>query len=121
LTEPQLAGLRVLLIEDEPLLALEVVQCLERRGSEIVGPINRVADALSEAEGEIDVAVLDVDLNGDPVWPVVEVLRERRVPFIFVTGFRRPDHIPAISWVSKPVQCPTLVAALTAVLRAEGK
>lgn len=111
-----LSGRRVLLVEDEPLLALEVAMHLERAGCEVVGPLTRVPDALSAANtGEIDMAVLDVDLNGEQVWPVADVLAKRRVPFLFVTGFRRPAHIPPTSWVGKPVQYETLVAGLIAV------
>lgn len=111
-----LSGRRVLLVEDEPLLALEVATHLERAGCEVVGPLTRVSDALSVADtGKIDMAVLDVDLNGEQVWPVADVLTKRKVPFVFVTSFRRPAHIPPTHWVGKPVQYETLVAGLIAV------
>jgi DNA-binding response OmpR family regulator len=82
-------GLRVLIAEDEYLLADDLRRELEAAGARVLGPVPSVAMALDllQAPDAPDVAVLDVNLGGEHVYPVAEALRARGVPFVFVTGY----------------------------------
>ena len=98
-----LRGTRVLVVEDEMLVAMMIEDMLEKFGCTVVGPASRVAAALVLIEAEdIDGAVLDVNLGGERVFPVAEMLRSRGIPFVFATGYNvdglQPDFAdsPAI-------------------------
>jgi CheY-like chemotaxis protein len=81
-------GLRVLLVEDEIMIALLLEDMLAELGHTIAGPVARLDAALAMARSEaFDVAFLDVNLDGQEVYPVAEVLAARGTPFIFVTGY----------------------------------
>lgn len=84
-----LHGRRILVVEDEYLLADDLRQTLESLGIEVVGPVATVAQALEllESEEAPDGAMLDVNLQGDAVFPVLDLLRERAVPFVLTTGY----------------------------------
>ena len=84
-----LHGRRILVVEDEYLLADDLRQTLESLGIEVVGPVATVAQALEllESEQAPDGAMLDVNLQGDAVFPVLDLLRERAVPFVLTTGY----------------------------------
>lgn len=81
---------RVLLVEDEYMIALDLARSLEALGAEIVGPAGSVREALAlvASEGErLDGAVLDINLRGERVYPVADALLARHVPFVFATGY----------------------------------
>lgn len=82
-----IAGLKVLIVEDSLLLALELEAGLEDAGVEVVGCAAELSEALSMVEMDFDVAVLDADLNGQSVAPVAEILRTMGRPFVFATGY----------------------------------
>ena len=85
----RLLGKRVLVVEDEAMLAMDLGFALEDEGAEVVGPSGTVSEALTllDAElAEIDAAILDVDLHGLDVFPVARRLHEAGVPFLFHTG-----------------------------------
>jgi two-component sensor histidine kinase len=82
-----IAGLKVLIVEDSLLLAMELEAGLEDSGVEVVGCAAELAEALSMLELSFDAAVLDADLNGQSVAPVAEVLRREGRPFVFATGY----------------------------------
>lgn len=88
-TPPPLDGLRILVVEDEYLLAADVARLLEQDGAEVVGPFPTVGQALSHLAKEDmpDFALLDVNLRGELVFPVAELLLSQEVPFLFVTGY----------------------------------
>ena len=78
---------RVLVVEDEYLIAMEMAHCLRAEGAEIVGPVANAKQALALIEaGPLDAAVLDVNLRGEAVYEVADRLCERRVPYLFATG-----------------------------------
>jgi CheY-like chemotaxis protein len=81
--------LRVLIVEDEGLVAMMLEDFLEDLGCQLAASLASVGDALAwiEAGGEADAALLDVNLNGEPVFPVAERLAARGVPFAFTTGY----------------------------------
>lgn len=82
-----IAGLKVLIVEDSLLLAMELEAGLEDSGVEVVGCAAELGEALSMLELGFDAAVLDADLNGQSVAPVAEVLRKEGRPFVFATGY----------------------------------
>jgi CheY-like chemotaxis protein len=83
-------GLRVLLVEDEIMVALLLEDMLAELGHSVIGPVARLGKALKTARSEaFDVAFLDVNLDGQEVYPVAEVLAARGTPFVFVTGYDR--------------------------------
>jgi CheY-like chemotaxis protein len=85
-------GSRVLIVEDEYVLARDLAHYFTELGAQVLGPASNV----EAAEGKVDhadAAVLDVDLNGRTVFPLADALASRNVPFVFFTG--RGDMIPA--------------------------
>ncbi|MBO9710906.1 MAG: PAS domain-containing protein [Caulobacter sp.] len=82
-----IAGLKVLIVEDSLLLAMELEAGLEDSGVEVVGCAAELSEALQMLELPFDAAVLDADLNGQSVAPVAEVLRKEGRPFVFATGY----------------------------------
>ena len=84
----ELEGIRVLVVEDEFLVATLIEDMLESAGCVVSGPLPRIADALNAVDHEsYDAAILDVNLAGDRVDPVADALAQRNVPFMFVTGY----------------------------------
>ena len=80
-------GLRVLLVEDVPLVAMNIEAMLDALGCVVVAIAERVDEALRAVEREaLDAAVLDVSLDGVPSFPVADALAARGVPFVFATG-----------------------------------
>ncbi|HEX2117347.1 MAG TPA: response regulator [Alphaproteobacteria bacterium] len=88
MSEASLTGLRILLVEDEAMVAMIIEDTLRDLGCEVVGPIASIERAREAAISErVDGAFLDVNLRGELVYPVAEVLAARNVPFAFVTGY----------------------------------
>ncbi len=117
-----LAGRRVMIVEDELLVAMLLEEALVEHGCEIVGPFSTVETALLAARGvAADVAVLDVNLRGKRVYPVAELLEARGIPFLLMSGYGRegvpPEHAHWIA-CSKPFLPGDLVAALLGLLPA---
>jgi CheY-like chemotaxis protein len=82
------SGHRVLLVEDEMMVALLLEGELTALGHEVIGPVGRVQQALAIAQHDsLDVALLDVNVNGAEVYPVADALAARGIPYIFVTGY----------------------------------
>ena len=82
------ARLRILIVEDEMLVAMNVEDMLLDLGHEVAGIASRLAPALALAkEAEIDAAILDVNLAGEQSFPVAELLDGRGIPFLFATGY----------------------------------
>jgi two-component sensor histidine kinase/DNA-binding response OmpR family regulator len=83
-----LSGNRILVVEDESLVAMMMEHTLVESGFRVVGPIHRLADAVVAAtEREVDAALLDVNLGGELVYPLADLLAGRGVPFAFLTGY----------------------------------
>ena len=79
---------RVLIVEDEVLVAMLIEQLMERLGYEVVAVSSHLEEAVALAGTlDVDFAMLDINLNGKQSFPVAEVLRGRAIPFIFVTGY----------------------------------
>lgn len=83
-----LTGLRVLVVEDEMMVAMLMEDMLADLGCIVVGPISRLDEAMeSISELELDCAVLDVNLGDQSVFPLADLLRERGIPYAFATGY----------------------------------
>ncbi len=116
-----LSGKRVLVVEDEMLIALDTVDELKSAGCTVLGPVLRLEPAISLARTDrMDAAVLDVNLAGQYVWPVAEALASRAVPFMFVTGFGNALEFPAafasLSRLEKPIRPGAIIRTLAALL-----
>jgi len=97
-----LSGLRILLVEDEMMVAWMMEEMLAMFGCNVVGPAARVHEALAMVEVEaIDAAVLDVSLNGLKSFAVADALAERGVPFVFTTGYDK--HSLPVSYQRFPL------------------
>ena len=84
----QLAGLRVLVVEDEMMVSMLIEDMLTDLGCSVVGPASRLDEAVELAKtSDLDCAVLDVNLGGQPIFPLADLLRERGKPFAFATGY----------------------------------
>lgn len=84
-----LAGRRILVVEDESLVAMLLETILDDLGCETVGPISSVVEALEvvAAREDLDGALLDVNVAGVEIFPVAEALAARGLPFVFSTGY----------------------------------
>lgn len=83
-----LSGLRVMIVEDDAMLALALDMALASAGCEIAALASNLAEATRLArEAAIDGAVLDVNLSGEMVYPVADILAARGIPFVFATGY----------------------------------
>lgn len=77
----------ILIVEDEPLIAMMLEDFLESMGHTITGTCETVDQALAEADkGGFDLAILDVNLKGESVWPVAAALRSKGTPFVLASG-----------------------------------
>jgi two-component SAPR family response regulator len=119
----ELSGRRILVVEDEFLLAMELEALLERRGCTVLGPVPSVGQALALLDGEPpDVALLDVNLKGERATPVAAALIDRGVPFVLITGYSarqlsEPELRTALR-IDKPVTCRELGRAVAQALGA---
>jgi CheY-like chemotaxis protein len=116
-----LSGLRVLVVEDELLIAMDVEKLLRRLGCIALDTVPTVHQALRMLESELpDFAVLDVNLNGRLVTPVAEALREQGVPFVLVTGYGserlHEEVLQDAPYLRKPVNAQQLARAISDVL-----
>ena len=111
----------VLIVEDEPVLALGIARLLRLHGFEIAGCVGSVSKALAVIEdADCDIAVLDVNLRGETVMPVAELLRQRGRPFVFISGYDGADLKAIFSDVPvfpKPFDASELVAVLHQMLQ----
>jgi CheY-like chemotaxis protein len=118
---PPWHGAKILVVEDNYLQAEVVSDFLSDCGLEPVGPAGRLEEACELAQGRpLDGALLDMKLDGNLCFPVCTILAARKIPFIFLTGYRQPSLIPpefsAVPLVCKPFSEDDLVAALALIL-----
>ena len=105
-------GNRVMVVEDEALVAMVVSDAMTELGYQVVGPFSRPPDAIAAVRNnDIAAAILDINLAGTLVYPVAEELTSRGIPFVFVTGYgiesvdKRFADIPVLQ---KPIERETL-------------
>jgi PAS domain S-box-containing protein len=119
-----LAGARVLIVEDAALLAMELETGLSEAGAIVVGPAYELEEALALLDQRIDAAVLDANLNGLSVSPVADILAERGVPFVFATGYGDAGGAPSgfgAPVIRKPYDVTQVTAAVADLLRSGGE
>jgi len=115
-----LAGLRVLVIEDEAMVAMLIQDTLAEIGCEVIGIASRFNDAIEKAKSlAFDVAILDIDLNGRHTLGIAGSLAERDVAFVVATGYGAtslPESLQKVPILQKPFRRRDLERALRAVL-----
>ena len=113
-----LRGKRILVVEDEPFIALELEEMVVELGCTLAGSVAQIAEALVLIEaGHVDAAVLDVNLGMQKVDPVADALAARGCPFVFTTGYGRvgvPSTYNDRAVVEKPFSRDDVAAALAA-------
>jgi CheY-like chemotaxis protein len=121
-SQPSLSGRRILVVEDEFFVADDLVQALTRLGAEVLGPVatrEEALDLLSTGE-RIDLAVLDINLEDESVFPVADTLVEQGVPFLFATGYDQtaiPAQYQQVPRWEKPFAPEALAQALSIIMR----
>jgi CheY-like chemotaxis protein len=126
LPRPGGSGVRILLVEDEALVAADMAVRLEEAGHVVTATAASLQAAeLAATEADIDAAVLDVNLGGELSFPVADLLVARGIPFVFVTGYQPdgliPDRFEVVPVVRKPSPPEVLERALTEALSASGR
>jgi DNA-binding response OmpR family regulator len=114
--ERPLEGQRVLVVEDQYLVADEMRRAIQNLGGMVVGPAPRAQIGLNLLEGEgVDLAVLDINLGREDVYPVARELHRRKVPFLFATGCEPwviAEDFAAVPRIEKPVTAKVLSEVL---------
>jgi CheY-like chemotaxis protein len=112
------ASKRILVVEDELMIRMLLQDMLSDLGHTLAGEAGRIEEAVALAKQcEFDVAILDVNLNGQPISPVVEILVERGLPFVFATGYGQrgvPEPYRHTPTLQKPFQSDALARAIEA-------
>lgn len=118
--ERPLQGRRAFVVEDEPLVAMAMVRRLAELGAQSIGPFGSLAEAFEALSAEFDVAILDVNVAGELVYPLAAALAERGKPFIFITGYEAQSidtRFAAAPVLAKPIEDEHLVDALCQAIR----
>lgn len=115
--QASLAGLRVLVVEDEMLVSLMIEELLGEHCCSVIGPFDRIAPALRAARSaQFDLALLDVNVAGEKVYPVAEMVARRGIPFLLLSGYGEaavpPEH-PDWQACAKPFRAKDLIRMLT--------
>jgi CheY-like chemotaxis protein len=115
------AGRCILIVEDEYFLADDLADEFRRLGAHVIGPISDVSEAeeLLRSGQDLDAALLDINLRNDMVFPVARALRERRIPFVFTTGYDKASIDPEFGDIQlweKPIDISTVADFLAASL-----
>jgi two-component SAPR family response regulator len=115
---------RVVVVEDEAVIALELDFALSSAGGQVIGPFSSVSSALDAIRQEApDAAVLDVTLGGETAYPVADALRAAGVPFVWVTSYSEdalPERHRSAPLVCKPFGSESLIGAVASVLPSKG-
>ena len=113
----KLDGKRILLVEDEYFIVQDLARAFTLKGATVLGPVATVSDALRlvASAGPLDGAVLDINLQGEMVYPVADALMNRGVPFVFSTAYDReaiPSRFDGCVRCEKPVSPEHVAQAL---------
>jgi CheY-like chemotaxis protein len=117
-SEAKTAAKRVLIVEDELMIRMLLEGMLTDLGHTVAAEAGSIEEAMALAkEADFDIAVLDVNLNGQPITPVVEVLVQRGLPFVFASGYGQrgvPEPYRSSPTLQKPFQADALAQAIDA-------
>jgi len=120
--EPSKAARRVLVVEDEYLIRMLLEDMLGELGYEVAAAAGSFAEATDlAAKADFEVAILDVNLDGKKIFPVADIIAQRGLPFVFVTGYGEdslPDPYRAHPALQKPFQAERLNRALASLMAA---
>lgn len=120
-----LPGQRILVVEDEAMIAMLLEDFLEELGCVVVGPFGSVDHALASLEDQaIDAAIFDVNLRGERSYPIADWLASRDLPFLFITGYGQSGLDPGYrdrQVLQKPFTSDSLRQALQTLLRLGGE
>lgn len=109
-------GARILLVEDSPVISLRTEDSLRDHGYFVVGPAYDMQQALDLAGREqIDAAIVDLNIRGEKIFPVLTILKERNIPFVMTSGYAdwsMPEEWQDRPRLQKPVEEATLMKAL---------
>jgi DNA-binding response OmpR family regulator len=112
--------MRILITEDEFLVGIQLEEDLRSAGYSIVGPFGTLEAATEAARRErFDLALLDINLNGEPVYPLADELSARAVPFIFLSGYLSaalPERFKGTPQIAKPHDPAALIKAIRAAV-----
>ncbi|MCQ8184203.1 hypothetical protein [Parvularcula maris] len=127
-TPPPLAGRKILLVEDEFLIGLDLCENLENCGGDVLmaASLDEGFSKLTTDKGQIDAALLDVNLGGLTVFPLANMLQEQGVPLVFHSGHAElltdlPRRYPAALWLSKPAEMADIVGALASQISSSSR
>ena len=114
----------VLIVEDEPLVAMLLVDFLEELGCTVAAQASSIEDGLARVKDtSFDVAILDVNLRGQPVWPIADALQQQGRPFVLATGYdgnQTKGRYPHAAILGKPYDLQSLRQILEALGPADG-
>ena len=100
------AKCRVLVVEDEPLVGMEIEDAIGELGHDVVGPIAELDEALAVAlDGELGCAILDINIRGGNTYPVADILLQRGVPVLLISGYNvqtLPERLHGETLLQKP-------------------
>ena len=111
----------ILVVEDEYLIAADLVDALDARGAIVLGPVSGLREATQAVEDakQLDGAILDLNLRGEMSLPVADLLRAHNVPFVLTTGYA-PENLPPgyrdIPLLAKPMEASEVVEKLAVVM-----
>jgi CheY-like chemotaxis protein len=125
MAQSDLGGVRVLVVEDESLIAMLIEDTLYDLDCTVVAVASNLQDALEKASSmDFDVAILDVNLNGSPAFPIAERLVRRQIPFIFSTGYGLsgvPEAFGTVPVLAKPFRGGDVGRALAAAIKSHSR
>jgi CheY-like chemotaxis protein len=109
-------GRNILVVEDEPLIAMMLEDFLETLGHTVHASCDNLNDAMSQADADgFDLAILDVNLKGEAVWPVAQKLKARGLPFVLASGGHvepPPAEFASVPMLEKPYTIDRITPAL---------
>ena len=114
----------ILIVEDEPLIAMMLEDFILALGHDVLGPCESVKQALAVVEEDgFDLAILDVNLKGENVWPVAAALRARSIPFVLASGGHvepPPPEFKDVPMIEKPYTIDRVTPIIDAALEGAG-
>lgn len=118
-----LAGKRILVVEDEYFIASDIKRALVKAEATVVGPVGHLGEGLALLGGEpLDGAILDVNLEGATSYPIADKLAERDVPYLFLTGYdgwSLPERYRAAPRIAKPFQIGAVLKTIEGLMTKE--
>ena len=120
-----LAGLTILVVEEDYYQATDAQEAFERAGATIAGPFSTASAAIRAVEQRPpDCAVIDINLGAGPHFDLARELKKRGIPTVFVSGYRAaiiPEDLRGTAYVEKPAELPVLISAVHAAALAAGR